>query len=65
MRTTSRGILTMYSPLRENMTTMVKMRATRVMGLILGMKTRSYQARSLSLMRVNRVRMPAMKGMPR
>ena len=37
IRTTSSGIFTIYSPLRLNMTTMVKSRAIRVIGLILGM----------------------------
>jgi hypothetical protein len=36
MRITSSGILTIYSPLRENMTRMVNSNATRVSGLILG-----------------------------
>ncbi len=36
MRTTSSGMLTIRLPLRQNMTRMVKSRATRVMGLMLG-----------------------------
>ena len=38
MRTTSKGSCTMMSPLSENMTTIVKSRAIRVSGLILGTK---------------------------
>ena len=39
--TTSSGICTMTSPLSENMTSMVNSSATKVMGLIFGMKTTS------------------------
>ena len=45
----------MFSPLSENMTTMVKSRAIRVMGLIRGMNFVSYQSFPLSLSRVKRV----------
>ncbi len=44
---------------------MVKSKAMSVMGLIRGMNFVSYQALPLSLSRVNRVMMPARKGMPR
>jgi hypothetical protein len=37
MRRTSRGMRTMYSPLSENMTTIVNNRAVSVSGLIRGM----------------------------
>ena len=37
MRTTSSGSCTMFSPLSENITTMVKSSATSVIGLIFGM----------------------------
>jgi len=47
------------------MTTMVKSRAMSVMGLMRGMNFVSYQARPLSLSRMNRVRSPARNGMPR
>ena len=44
MRTTSSGSCTMVSPLSENITTMVKSRATSVMGLIRGMNLVWYQS---------------------
>ena len=44
IRTTSSGILTMYSPLSENMTMMVKSRAIKVIGLIRGMNFVSYHS---------------------
>ena len=65
MRRTSSGILTMNSPLSENMTTMVKRSAMSVIGLILGMNFVSYHVLPLSLSSVNRVTTPAMNGMPR
>ncbi len=55
----------MYSPLRENMTRMVKSRAIRVIGLIFGMNRSWYHFLSFTLIRTNRVTTPAMKGMPR
>ena len=39
--------------------------AMSVMGLIFGMKTFSYQSFPLLLINVNRVIIPAMKGIPR
>ena len=39
----------MYSPLSENMTTIVKSRAIRVIGLILGMNFVSYQSAPFEL----------------
>ena len=65
MRTTSKGSWTMYSPLSENITRMVKSRAIRVIGLIIGMKVLWYHSLLLSLMSEKRVMMPARKGMPR
>ena len=65
MRRTSSGILTMNSPLSENMTTMVNSRATSVIGLMRGMNFVSYQDLPLSLSMVNRVSRPAIKGIPR
>ncbi len=62
---TSSGICTISSPLSENITTMVNSRATRVIGLILGMNFVSYQVRPLDLMRKKRVSMPPKKGIPR
>ena len=44
---------------------MVKSRAMRVRGEILGMKSLSYQTLPLALIRLNLVIMPARKGMPR
>ncbi len=55
----------MYSPLRENMTMMVKSRAKRVIGLILGMNFCSYQVRPFVFRPMKRVIMPPRKGMPR
>ena len=65
MRTTSIGIWTMSFPFRLNITTIVKRRATRVMGLILGTTSRWYHSRPFSFTPANRVRAPARKGMPR
>ena len=65
MRTTSMGIFTIYSPLRLNITMMVKRRATSVRGLSMGMNFVWYHSLSLSLMSAKRVTIPAMKGMPR
>jgi|GEM_PF-1720176 len=55
----------MNSPLSENMTTMVKRRATRVMGLIIGAKTVSNQAFPLAFSRENLVMTAARNGMLR
>jgi hypothetical protein len=65
MRTTSSGICTMSSPLRENITTMVNSSAASVIGLILGMNLLSYHSRPLILRKTKRVSMPPKKGMPR
>jgi len=65
MRTTSKGWVMMYSPLRENMTIIVKKSAMRVIGLILGAKTVSNQALPFVLSKENRVMTPARKGIPR
>ena len=65
MRTTSRGMATIVSPLRLNMTTMVNSSAARVMGLMRGMKADSYQCRPLTRNRTRRVAMPPKKGIPR
>ncbi len=43
--TTSMGSSTIYSPLSENMTNMVKSKAINVIGLILGMNSFSYHSR--------------------
>ncbi|OPY13990.1 MAG: hypothetical protein A4E69_01412 [Syntrophus sp. PtaB.Bin138] len=64
-RTTSMGSSTMYSPFRENMTRMVKRRAIRVMGLILGINFSSYHTCPLIFRPTNREIMPAIKGIPR
>ena len=48
MRSTSSGNRTMYSPFRENITTIVNSSATSVSGLIRGMKFRSYQVSPFS-----------------
>ncbi len=55
----------MFSPLSENITTMVNSSAIRVIGLILGMNFVWYHSLSLSLISVKRVIMPARNGMPR
>jgi hypothetical protein len=65
IRTTSRGSVMIYSPFNENMTTMVKRRAMRVMGLILGTNTVSYHSFPFHGMSVKRVIIPPKKGMPR
>ena len=64
-RITSSGSCTMYSPLRENMTRIVKSRAIKVMGLILGMNFCSYHSFPFVLSPITRETMPAIKGMPR
>ena len=45
MRSTSSGSRTMFSPLSENITTMVKSSDTSVMGLIAGINRFSYHSR--------------------
>ncbi len=62
IRTTSKGSWTMYSPLRENITTMVNSRAMRVSGLILGMNFFSYQSRPLTFRPMMRERTPGDEG---
>ena len=47
MRSTSSGNRTMYSPLRENITTIVNNSAIKVSGLTRGIKLCSYQVASL------------------
>ena len=64
-RTTSSGSCTMISPLSENITRMVNSSAIRVMGLMRGMNSWSYHSLLLKRSSVNRVMMPATKGMPR
>jgi hypothetical protein len=58
MRTTSSRSATMFSPLSENITTIVNSSATRVTGLIRGMKVPSYQSRPFIRMSVKRVMIP-------
>ena len=65
IRTTSSGSATMFSPLIENMTTIVNSRAISVIGLIRGMNTPSYHSRPRRRISTTRVRNPAMNGMPR
>ena len=65
MRSTSKGSATIYSPFKENMTTMVKSKAISVIGLILGMNFSWYHCFPLALISVKRVMTPAIKGMPR
>ena len=55
----------MVSPLSENITTMVKSRATSVMGEIRGMKTFRYHSSPFSARSPKRLAIPAMNGMPR
>ena len=55
----------MYSPFRENMTRMVKSRAIKVIGLILGMNFCSYHSRPNVYKPMSLERTPAMKGIPR
>lgn len=64
-RTTSRGRLTIWSPCRENMITIVKSNPIRARGLIFGAKTLSYH--SLPFLRASRYQLatPAAKGIPR
>jgi hypothetical protein len=55
----------MYSPFSENMTIIVKSKATKVTGLIFGMNFRSYQSFPFNLIRLNLLIIPARNGMPR
>jgi hypothetical protein len=64
-RTTSSGNWTMYSPFRGNMTRIVKSKAIRVIGLILGMTFSSYQADPFVFNPMIRVMIPPTKEMPR
>ncbi len=65
MRTTSNGSSTIFSPLSENIATMVKSSATSVSGLSFGMNLVWYQSLLFSLMSEKRVATPARNGMPR
>ena len=65
IRSTSSGNRTMASPLKVNMTTMVKSRAISVMGEITGRNLRSYHSMPLSGMRMTRLSTPAANGIPR
>lgn len=60
--TTSSGSRTIKSPFSENITKMVKSEATRVRGLMRGMKRVRYHSSHLSRIRKNRVRNPATNG---
>jgi len=55
----------MYSPFSENITMIVKSKAIKVTGLILGINFLSYQTLLLIRIRLNRLTIPAMNGMPR
>ena len=63
--TTSSGTVTIYPPLSENITIMVKSSATSVTGEIFLINTLSYHSFDFLLIRMNRVMTPAMNGMPR
>ena len=65
IRITSIGIFTMYSPLRENITTMVNNNAMSVKGLILGTNLVSYHCLLLILISIKRVKNPDINGIPR
>ncbi len=65
MRTTSSGRCTMFAPLIENITTMVKSRKTSVSGLIFGTKRSRYQALPIRAVRIFQVAKPATNGTPR
>ena len=62
---TSSGSSTMTSPLNENITTIVKSSAMRVMGEMRGMNSRSYHSRPFHRNMRKRVAMPPKNGMPR
>ncbi|MNC96604.1 hypothetical protein D3C83_140200 [compost metagenome] len=55
----------MYSPFNENITTIVKSKAIRVIGLILGMNFFSYHSFDFNFSATNRVNIPARNGIPR
>ena len=55
----------MFAPWVENITMIVKSRATRVRGEIRGMNRVSYHSFDRTRSRIKRVRNPAMNGMPR
>ncbi len=65
IRSTSSGIRTISCPLRLNITTMVKSRATSVIGEMRGMNSPSYHCLPLARSSTKRVRIPARKGTPR
>ncbi len=65
IRTTSNGSATMLPPCVENITTMVRSRAIRVIGEIFGMNRLWYHSFDFTRRSANRVRNPAMNGMPR
>ena len=65
MRTTSKGMPMISWPFRLNITTMVKSRATNVIGPIFGTKWVWYQSLVTKRNMTTRVSTPAMQGMPR
>ena len=62
---TSIGILTIYSPFKENMTKIVNSNAIKVIGLILGINFFSYHSLPFNFSIENLVIMPPKKGIPR
>jgi len=65
IRTTSNGILIMYSPFNENITIIVNRSAIRVKGLIFGINLVLYHSLSFARIKINLVRKPVMNGIPR
>lgn len=63
--TTSIGSSMTFSPLTQNITTIVNNKATNVIGLNLGMNFSSYHFFSFFFIRIQRDKKPAMKGIPK
>lgn len=64
-RTTSRGLLMIYKPLKENITIIVNNKPMRAIGLIRFTNVPSYHSFPFFLMSVYRVIIPVIKGIPR
>ena len=65
MRRTSNGSRIINSPFNENITYIVKSKATSVKGLIFGMNFLLYHSLFLIFINENRVIIPAKNGMPK
>ena len=62
---TSIGISTINSPFKENITTMVKSKAIKVSGEMVGMNLLLYQSSPFNFTKINRLKIPITNGSPK